>query len=84
MSRHTGRGVLENITKFLMGKAAVNFINILRANFTYENLFGSFFYLHVTREKLPKRHLYEIFLGKMLIKLAPGGLKSTNKMSSFF
>ncbi len=33
----------------------VNFINVLRANFTYKSLFGSFFYLHVTREKLLKR-----------------------------
>ncbi len=34
--------------------------------------FGSFFYLHVTREKLPKRHSYEKFGCKMLMKLTPG------------
>ncbi len=50
----------------------VNFINILRTNFMYESLFGSFFYLHVTREKLPKRCSYLKFVCKMLIKLTPG------------
>jgi hypothetical protein len=49
--------------------AVVNFINILRAKFTYESLFGSFFYLHVTREKLPKRHSYVKFARKLLMKL---------------
>ncbi len=29
----------------------VNFINILRTNFSYEQYFCSFFYLHVTRKK---------------------------------
>jgi hypothetical protein len=33
----------------------VNFINILRTNFSHKILFGSFFYLHVTREKVLKR-----------------------------
>jgi len=50
--------------------AVVNFINILGANFTYESLFGSFFYLHVTREKLSKRRYKKI--RKMLMKLTPG------------
>jgi len=36
----------------------VNFINILRTNFSYEYHFGSFFYVHVTREKLLKQHSY--------------------------
>jgi len=31
----------------------------------------SFFYLHVTREKLPKRLLYEKVARKMLMKLTP-------------
>ncbi len=35
-------------------KSGVNFINILRANFLYKRHFGSFFYVHITREKLPK------------------------------
>ncbi len=34
--------------------AAVNFINILRTNFSYEHRFGSFFYIHVTRKKVAK------------------------------
>ncbi len=29
----------------------VNFINILHTSFLYEHHFGSFFYVHVTREK---------------------------------
>jgi hypothetical protein len=32
---------------------AINFINILDANFTYKSLYSSFSYLHVTREQLP-------------------------------
>ncbi len=49
----------------------VNFINVLRANFMYKSLFGSFFYLHVTREKLLKRRLYKKCGRKMLMKLTP-------------
>jgi len=29
----------------------VNFINILRTNFSYERCFGRIFYIHVTRKK---------------------------------
>jgi len=35
--------------------SGVNFINILSANFRYKSLFASFFYLHETREKLPRK-----------------------------
>jgi len=49
----------------------INLINILCANFTYESFLGSFFYLHVTREKLLKRRSYKIFVRKMLMKLTP-------------
>jgi hypothetical protein len=51
--------------------AVVNFINILRTNFSYERHCGSFIYVYVTREKLQKRRLYEKFERKMLIKLTP-------------
>jgi len=37
----------------------------------YERRFGSFFYIHVTGEKLPKRRLYKKFPRKMLMKLTP-------------
>jgi hypothetical protein len=47
----------------------VNFINILHAIFLYERRFGSFFYVHVTREKLPKLRSYEKFARKTLMKL---------------
>ncbi len=30
---------------------AINFINIIRARFSYERCFCSFFYVHVTRKK---------------------------------
>jgi len=39
--------------------ARCHFINILRTNFSYERRLGSFFYVHVTREKLPKQRLYK-------------------------
>jgi len=32
----------------------VNFIKVKNTNFTYERRFGSFYYVHVTRKKLPK------------------------------
>jgi len=53
----------------LLLSSMVNFINVLQANFTYESLFGSFFYLHVTREKLLKTCSYKKFTRKMLMKL---------------
>jgi len=31
-----------------------NFINVKCMNFLYEHRFGSFYYAHVTRKKLPK------------------------------
>jgi len=37
----------------------LNFINILRTNFLYERHFGSFYYIHVTRKKLPKWRSFE-------------------------
>ncbi len=40
----------------------VNFINIKRTDFSYERHFGSFYYVHVTRKKLPpKQCSYEKF-----------------------
>jgi len=39
--------------------AGVNFIKILRTNFLYEGRSGRFFYVHVTREKLPKHHFVQ-------------------------
>jgi hypothetical protein len=48
----------------------VNFINIIRANFSYECLFGSFLRTYVRRKKLPNRQCtYEKFVRKMLMKL---------------
>jgi len=47
----------------------VNFINILRTNFSYEHHFGSFFCVHVSREKLLKRCSYKKFARLTLMKL---------------
>jgi len=43
--------------------------------FSYKRRFGSFFYVHVTREKLPKQRSYKKFVRKMLMKLTIGKLK---------
>jgi len=56
---------------FIESSPVVNFFNILHTIFLYESLFGSFFFLHVTREKLPKRCSYKKFARKMLMKLTP-------------
>jgi len=50
----------------------LNFINILRTIFLYESCFGSFFYVHVTRGKLPKRRSYKKSVRKTLMKLTAG------------
>jgi len=63
---------------------AVNFINIFYARFLYKSLFGSIFYLHVGREKLPKRHLYKKFMHKILAKLTPRSSSSLVKVSCHF
>ncbi len=39
--------------------------------FLYEHHLDSFFYIRVTRKKLPKQHLYEKFVHIMLMKLSP-------------
>jgi len=44
--------------------SGINFINILRKKILYECHFGSFFYVQVTREKLPKQCLYEKIVHK--------------------
>ncbi len=40
----------------------VNFIKMIGTHFLYKRCFGSFFYIHVTRKKLPKQHSYEKFV----------------------
>jgi len=52
-------------------KSVVNFINILRTNFSYERCFGSFSLVTCKKEQLPKRHLYKKFVRKLLMKLTP-------------
>jgi hypothetical protein len=52
------------------------------ALFSYEHRFGSFFYVHVTREKLPKRRLYKKIVRKMLMKLTTEQIFSREKESS--
>ncbi len=50
----------------------VNFINILRTNFSYKHSFGSFSLVTCTYKKLPKWRLYKKFVCKMLMKLTAG------------
>jgi len=59
----------------------VNFINILRINFSYKWRFSSFFYVHVTRKKLPKLGSYKKLARKMLMKLTPE--KQLNIMDNY-
>jgi hypothetical protein len=59
-------GVVEEFVK-----TGVNFLNVKRTNFLYKCFFWSFYYLHVTREKLPKQRSYEKFAPIMLLKLTP-------------
>jgi len=59
------------LAAFLQSHVA-NFITILCAHFLYKSAIGSFFYLHVTREKLLKRLSYKKGTCKMLIKLTTG------------
>ncbi len=56
--------------------AGVNLINVPRAHFLYECHFGSFFYVHVIREKLPKQFLYQKFVRITLMKLTAGGINN--------
>ena len=56
----------------LFWQISVNFINVKHTNFSYERRFDSFYYILVTREKLPKQHSYKKFLRLTLMKLTPG------------
>jgi len=60
----------------------VNFINIKRTNFSYKLHFGSFYYLHVTRKKLPKQCLYKKFARITLMKLTPEAKATQSKAFS--
>ncbi len=61
--------------------SGVNFINILWTNFLYKRCFGSFFYIHVTREKLMKQRLYEKRARITLMKLTAGLTVSEHRPS---
>jgi len=53
--------------------SGVNFINNICVRFLYKRRFGSLYYVHVTREKLPKQRSYEKFVHITLMKLTAGG-----------
>jgi len=61
-----------NLFIYLTIIAGVNFINVQRTNFSYECRFSSFFYVHVTRKKLPKWRLYKKRKRLMLMILTAG------------
>jgi len=65
-------------------EAVVNFINVTRANFSFACPFGSFFYVHVTRKKLPKWCSYEKFVRLTLMKLTPCGFRGKLSLSLAF
>ncbi len=50
-------------------RPSANFINVKCTNFSLERHFGSFYYVHVTRKKLPKRRSYEKRAHFTLMKL---------------
>ncbi len=50
---------------------AVNFINVKRANFSYENLFWQLFKLHFGFDERAKAHSYVKFARLTLMKLTP-------------
>ncbi len=66
----------------------VNFINVKCTKILYERCFGSFYYTHVTREKLPKRCAYKKFVCLTLMKLtlalvvSEDAFRSTGKFPS--
>ncbi len=49
----------------------VNFINVESKKKLYDRHFGSFYYIHVTGEKLPKQYSYKKFVLLTLMKLTP-------------
>jgi hypothetical protein len=58
---------------------SVNFINIKHTNFSYKRHFGSFYYVHVTRKKLPKQCSYEKFARLTLMKSTAGSFALKKK-----
>jgi hypothetical protein len=53
----------QRVGKMLMKLTpVVNFNNIKRTNFLYKRRFSSFYYVHVTRKKLPKWRSYKKFV----------------------
>jgi len=60
------------LSHFPVLSQGVNFIKILRANFLYECLFGSFSLVTSKLKRLPKRLSYEKFARKILMKFTQG------------
>jgi len=54
-----GLTCLNSVVTTLIILSGLHFINILRTIFSHERRFGSFFYIHVTSEKLPQQCWYE-------------------------
>ncbi len=55
-----------------MNLPVVNFINVIRKRFSYKCCcVCNFFLFTCTQKKLPKRHSYEKFVCRMLMKLTP-------------
>jgi len=56
---------------WFLKSTGVNFINVKHTNFLYQRRFSSFYYVHVTREKLPKQYSCKKFIPLTLMKLTP-------------
>ncbi len=68
-----GSAQIKAVREMLMKSTpGVNFINVKPTNFLYKRHFGSFYYVHVTRKKLPKQRSYEKFMHLTLMKLTAG------------
>jgi len=54
--------------------AAVNFINVKHARFSYQRHLGTFFLVTCMLKKLPKQRSFEKGVRKTLMKLTPGDI----------
>jgi len=63
----------------LFSFTGVNFIKVKRTNFLYKRHFSSFYYIHITREKLPKQRSFEKFAWNWLQE---GGIMENSRRGS--
>ncbi len=64
--------------------SAVNFINVIRTNFSYECRFSSFFYIHITAEMTFVRKIRAFDVDEIGTRLKNIGIKMSHKEITFF